>query len=198
METLDRAFLTTIQICCDIVSLLSIKMPKSRISETRLTMAWLITLHWLMSVWPRHNTADFLLDMENGHWSDQAIRASRLLHWQFTGILSGLYYKVQFQIICIQFTEFTRTEQFHIVNMQQEKKNGPSTLPWTTPLINCRGLDMADPTRTHWVRLSENSSIRLRQLPQIPKWLNLWSNLIWETVSNAIVWRRSTNSKLIW
>ena len=72
-------FLTTVQICCDIVSLLSIKMPKSRISKTRLTLACLITQHWLTSVWPRHNTADFLLDMESCHWSDQATSASRLL-----------------------------------------------------------------------------------------------------------------------
>jgi len=38
-----RAFLTTAQICSNIVSLLSVKMPKSRILETRLTLARLIT-----------------------------------------------------------------------------------------------------------------------------------------------------------
>jgi len=44
------ALLTIVQICCDIVSLLSVKMRKSRITGTGLTLACLISLDWSMGI----------------------------------------------------------------------------------------------------------------------------------------------------
>ena len=61
------------------------------------------------------------------------------------------------------------------------KSNGPRTLPCTTPLVNCCGLEKVDPTRIHWVLLFKNSPIHFSRLPQIPKRLTLWP-LYWKFI----------------
>ena len=68
-----------------------------------------------------------------------------------------------------------------------KNKRGPRTVPWGTPDLTCTHCEWSPSTTTRCRRLVRKFEIQVWVLPVIPKFCNLWSNLLCGTVSNALL-----------
>ena len=80
--------------------------------------------------------------------------------------------------------------------MYRRNKIGPRTEPWGIPRVTGISHDFSPSKATNCERPSKNAFIQLRLFQVIPCWWNLKSNLVWLTLSKALL--KSRSMKSVW
>ena len=78
--------------------------------------------------------------------------------------------------------------------MYRRNKTGPRTEPWGTPKVTGISDDFPPSKATHCERPSKNALIQPRLFWVIPWWWSLTGNLVWLTLSKALLKSRSMRS----
>ena len=80
--------------------------------------------------------------------------------------------------------------------MYRMNSSGPSTVPWGTPLSTFSGSDLLPLTMTNCCLLERKLSNHLRIFPEIPMDFSLHNNIVWSTLSNALLKSKYITSAL--